>query len=165
MRTAVYPGSFDPITVGHIDIIDRLALHYDRLVVLVAHSLQKKDLYCFTVDERVELARKSLAQHSNVIVDKFSGLTVDYMRQNNIQVVVRGLRAVNDFEYEMSMASMNKKIAPEVETLLVFASPEYYYVSSRGIKEVAMNQGPLQGLVPQHVEVALRNKFSPVSSK
>ncbi len=154
---AVYPGSFDPITMGHVDIINRIARIYDEVIVLVAQSSQKHAL--FNVEERVDLIQRSLSHLKNVRVDIFSGLTTDYMKKVNSQVIVRGLRAVVDFEYEMTMANINKKIAPEVETLLVFASPEYYYISSRGVKELATNGGPLKGLVPEVVIEAMSEKL------
>lgn len=156
-RIAVYPGSFDPITNGHIDIINRISPLYDHVVILVAQSASKSSL--FSATERKELIEKSLAHISNVSVDFFEGLTVDYMKKNKASVIVRGLRAVVDFEYEMTMASMNKKLAPDIETMLVFARPEYYYISSRGIKEIALNRGDLDGLVPSVVESALKKKF------
>jgi pantetheine-phosphate adenylyltransferase len=157
-RIAVYPGSFDPITLGHVDIIDRISPLYDQVIVLIANSSQKNSL--FNVEERKKLVEMSLAHLKNIKVDIFDGLTVDYMRRNKAQVIVRGLRAVVDFEYEMTMASMNKKLAPEIETTLVFARPEYYYISSRGVKEVAVNHGSLKGLVNDLVEKALFAKYS-----
>lgn len=156
-RIAVYPGSFDPITVGHIDIMRRISPLYDQVIVLVAQSSSKSSM--FSAEERKHLIEKSLPDLTNVTVDIFEGLTVDYMRKAQATVVVRGLRAVVDFEYEMTMASMNKKLAPDVETMLVFARPEYYYISSRGIKEIAANRGSLEGLVPAHVESALKKKM------
>ena len=157
-RIAVYPGSFDPITLGHVDIIDRISPLYDQVIVLIANSSQKNSL--FNVEERKKLVEMSLAHLKNIKVDIFDGLTVDYMRRNKAQVIVRGLRAVVDFEYEMTMASMNKKLAPEIETTLVFARPEYYYISLRGVKEVAVNHGSLKGLVNDLVEKALFAKYS-----
>ena len=157
-KIAVYPGSFDPITMGHVDIINRIARQYDQVIVLVAQSAQKHSL--FTGEERKVLIERALAHLKNVKVDVFGGLTVEYMKKVNSQVIVRGLRAVVDFEYEMTMANMNRKIAPEIETLLVFASPEYYYVSSRGVKELAKNKGPLKDLVPDCVIEALENKVN-----
>ncbi|MEN0058086.1 MAG: pantetheine-phosphate adenylyltransferase [Bdellovibrio sp.] len=156
-RVAVYPGSFDPITMGHVDIINRIAPLYDQVVVLVAQSSQKQSL--FTAEERKALIEQALPAVKNVKVDIFDGLTTEYMRKNQAQVIVRGLRAVVDFEYEMTMANINKKIAPEIETLLVFASPEYYYISSRGVKELAMNGGALTDLVPPTVVKALEKKI------
>ncbi|KHD89753.1 MAG: phosphopantetheine adenylyltransferase [Bdellovibrio sp. ArHS] len=156
-KIAVYPGSFDPITMGHVDIINRIAAVYDQVIVLVAQSSQKSSM--FTAEERKDLIEKSLSHAKNVKVDIFGGLTVDYMKKAKAQIIVRGLRAVVDFEYEMTMANMNKKLAPEIETLLVFASPEYYYISSRGVKEVAANGGALKGLVPDVVIEALEKKI------
>lgn len=156
-KIAVYPGSFDPITMGHVDIINRIARQYDQVIVLVAQSAQKSSM--FTAEERKALIEKSLSHLSNVKVDIFEGLTVEYMKKAKSKVIVRGLRAVVDFEYEMTMANMNRKIAPEIETLLVFASPEYYYVSSRGVKELALNGGSLKDLVPECVIKALEEKI------
>lgn len=156
-RIAVYPGSFDPITNGHIDIINRISPHYDHVIILVAQSASKTSL--FTAEERKQLIESSLSHVKNISVDIFEGLTVDYMKKVNASVIVRGLRAVVDFEYEMTMASMNKKLAPDVETMLVFARPEYYYISSRGIKEIALNKGSLEGLVPDIVDSALKTKL------
>jgi pantetheine-phosphate adenylyltransferase len=157
INIAVYPGSFDPITMGHVDIISRLSPLYDEVIVLVAQSSQKQAM--FTVQERKRLIEQSLPHLTNVRVDIFAGLTVDYMKKENARVIVRGLRAVVDFEYEMTMANMNKKLAPDIETLLVFASPEHYYISSRGVKEVAANGGDLTGLVPNIVIGAMKDKL------
>ena len=157
MKKAVYPGSFDPITMGHVDIIERLTKIFDNVTVLVAHSSQK--VGTFSAQERKELIQKSLSHLKNVKVEIYEGLTTDYMRQVKAQVIVRGLRAVVDFEYEMTMASMNKKLAPDIETMLVFARPEYYYISSRGVKEVAQNGGSLKGLVPKNVVAPLKKKL------
>ena len=156
-KIAVYPGSFDPITMGHVDIIERLSKTFERVIVLVADSPQKTGL--FSAEERKKLIQETLKKIKNVEVDISAGLTVDYVKKAKAQVIVRGLRAVSDFEYEMTMANMNKKLAPEIETMMVFASPEYYYVSSRGVKEVAMNGGDLNGLVPEHVDKVLKKKF------
>lgn len=157
IKIAVYPGSFDPITMGHVDIINRIASLYDQVIVLVAQSAQKQSM--FTAEERKQLIEQSLSHLKTVKVDIFGGLTVDYMKTVNAQVIVRGLRAVVDFEYELTMANMNRKLAPEFETLLVFASPEYYYISSRGVKEVAINGGALKGLVPECVIEAMNKKI------
>jgi pantetheine-phosphate adenylyltransferase, bacterial len=157
-RVAVYPGSFDPITVGHVDIINRIAPLYDEVIILIANSPQKTSM--FTPEERKVLIEKSLSHLHNVKVDGFGGLTVEYMRKHKAQVIVRGLRAVSDFEYEMTMSSMNKKLSPEIETLLVFARPEYYFISSRGVKEVAINGGTLVGLVPDVVAEAMKKKLA-----
>lgn len=156
-KVAVYPGSFDPITSGHVDIINRISSLYVQVTVLIAQSSQKQSL--FSAQERKVLIEKSLSHLKNVSVEIFDGLTVEYMRKNKAQVIVRGLRAVVDFEYEMTMANMNKKLAPEIETLLVFASPEYYYISSRGVKELAANHASLKDLVPDVVAKALAEKY------
>lgn len=156
-KVAVYPGSFDPITLGHVDIIQRLSLVFDKVIVLVAKSSTKPGL--FDPQERKTLIQKTLKDFKNVEVDIFEGLTVNYLKQIKAQVIVRGLRAVVDFEYEMTMASMNKKLQPEIETMLMFAAPEYYYISSRGVKEVAENGGSLKGLVPELVIEPLVQKL------
>lgn len=146
-KIAVYPGSFDPITIGHLDIIERISKIFDSVIVLVAESDQKN--YLFTPQERVTFLKQALKSYSNVEVDIFKGLTVEYMRQKKAHVIVRGLRAVADFEYEGTLASMNRRLAPEIETFMIFSRPEYYFISSRGVKEVARNGGNLQGLVPE----------------
>lgn len=156
-KVAVYPGSFDPITLGHVDIIQRISHLYDETVVLISQSPNKSGL--FTPQERKELIEKSLSHLKNVRVDIHEGLTVDYMKQIKADVIVRGLRAVVDFEYELTMANMNKMLAPQIETLLVFADPKYYFISSRGVKEVAQHGGSLQGLVTGIVADALLKKM------
>ncbi|MCC7404344.1 MAG: pantetheine-phosphate adenylyltransferase [Bdellovibrionales bacterium] len=159
MVRAVYPGSFDPITFGHLDIIKRLLPLYDELIILVAQSDQKQ--YMFSADERAELIRQCLGKSNRVKVEAFSGLTVDYAKRANAQVIVRGLRAVADYEYEQAMANMNRQLAPNIETMIVFCRPEYNYVSSRLVKEVALNGGSLDDLVPAQVVKALKLKLKP----
>ena len=154
---AVYPGSFDPITMGHVDLINRMARLYDEVIVLVAASSQKNAL--FTEQERKVLIETTMGHLKNVRVDIFQGLTVEYMKKVNARVIVRGLRAVVDFEYEMTMANINKKLDPNIETMLVFASPEFYYISSRGVKELAINGGSLKDLVPEVVIEAMLKKL------
>lgn len=156
-RIAIYPGSFDPITMGHVDIIERVAKIFDRVIVLIALSDDKVSL--FSADSRKRLIEKSLKHLSNIEVDIHEGLTVDYARKKKATVLIRGLRAVVDFEYEVSMANMNFTLDPKIETLLVFARPEFYFLSSRSVKAVAKHQGKLQGLVPAPVEKALRESF------
>lgn len=160
-KRVVYPGSFDPITLGHVDIIERLCRTFDEVIILIAHSSQKKAL--FSIEERKELIHKSLVRTKNFKVDSFDGLTTDYMKKNNVSLIVRGLRAVVDYEYELTMANINRKIAPDVETLLVFASPEYYFISSRAVKELALNGGPLDGMVPAVVIQPLLKKLNSAS--
>jgi pantetheine-phosphate adenylyltransferase len=158
MRIAVYPGSFDPITVGHIDIIQRISGVFEKVIVLVAHSNQKK--YLFTPEERLKLVQASLPLGlSNIEVDIFEGLTVDYLKLKGARILVRGLRAVVDYEYELIMANMNRKLCPDVETMIVFSSPEFYYIASSTVKEVARYGGDINGLVPPPVVEPVLNKF------
>ena len=145
-KIAVYPGSFDPVTTGHLDIIGRISRIFDKVIILTAESTQKK--YLFTVHERAAFLKKALVEFKNVEVDLFSGLTVDYMRKMKAHVIVRGLRAVADFEYEGTLANMNFRLAPEIETFMIFSRPEYYFISSRAVKEVGRSNGNLKGLVP-----------------
>ena len=157
MALAIYPGSFDPITMGHLDIIRRIQPILGEMTVLISHHSKKQ--YLFSVEERKLLAEKALEGIPGVTVDVHEGLTVDYMRDVGARVIVRGLRAVSDYEYELVMANMNRKLAPQVETMIVFASPEFYYVSSNPVKEVAMNGGSVKDLVPTVVQKALQEKF------
>lgn len=158
MPLAIYPGSFDPITSGHLDIIRRIQPILGEITVLISRNSAKK--YLFTVEERKLLAEKALKGIPGVNVAIHEGLTVDYMKDVGARVIVRGLRAVSDYEYELVMANMNKKLAPRTETMIVFASPEYYYVSSNTVKEVAMNGGTVKDLVPPVVAKALKEKFA-----
>jgi len=153
---AIYPGSFDPLTNGHVDIIRRGARLFDRIVVAVLINLEKAPL--FTVPERVEIAREAFPGQPNVEVDTFDGLLVDYARKRGAGVIVKGLRAVSDFEFEMQMALMNRKLNPEVETVFMMPTQPYTYVSSRLVKEVVALGGSVHGLVPESVEKRLREK-------
>jgi pantetheine-phosphate adenylyltransferase len=161
IRKALYPGSFDPITNGHVDIIQRLVPLFDELTVLVANSSDKT--YLFSAEERLELAKKSLADLKTVKVAMHDGLTVDYAKTIGASVIVRGLRAVADFEYEMAMANMNKNLDPKIETLIVFADPKYSFVSSRLIKGVLRYKVDLKELVPAVVLKAIQKKLKGVS--
>lgn len=156
-RVAIYPGSFDPITMGHVDIIERVTKVFDKVIVLVASAPEKQGL--FSPTERKALIAESLSHVHNVEVDIHEGLTIDYAKKKNAAVLIRGLRAVVDFEYEVSMANMNFKLDPEIETMLVFARPEFYFLSSRSVKEVARHHGKLDGLVPPNVKAALIKTF------
>src|SRR5690349_20234345 len=153
---AIYPGSFDPLTNGHVDIIQRGSRLFDRIIVSVLVNLEKRPL--FTVHERVEIARGVFKGLSNVEVDTFDGLLVDYARSRRATVIVRGLRAVSDFEYEMQMALMNRRLNAEVETVFMMPAEPYTYVSSRLVKEVVALGGSVTGLVPSLVEDRLRDK-------
>jgi len=153
---AIYPGSFDPLTNGHVDIIHRGARLFDRIVIAVLINLEKAPL--FTVPERVEIARDAFKNRPNVEVDTFDGLLVDYARKKGARVIVRGLRAISDFEYEMQMALMNRRLNGEVETVFMMPAEPYTYVSSRLVKEVVALGGSVHGLVPDSVETRLREK-------
>ena len=153
---AIYPGSFDPLTNGHVDIIQRGAKLFDRIVVAIMLNVEKSPL--FTVAERVDIAREVFADNPKVEVDTFDGLLVDYARRKHAGVIVRGLRAISDFEYEMQMALMNRNLNPNVETVFMMPAEPYTYVSSRLVKEVAALGGTVTNLVPRLVEERLREK-------
>lgn len=156
MRIAVYPGSFDPLTNGHVDIIRRGARMFDRIIVAILLNAEKAPV--FTADERARLIREVFRDTPSVEADTFEGLLVDYMRHKQANVIVRGLRAVSDFEYEMQMALMNRHLSPDVETVFMMPAEQYTYVSSRLVKEVASLGGSVTGLVPQQVEQRLAEK-------
>ena len=153
---AIYPGSFDPLHNGHVDIIKRGARLFDRIVVAILLNIEKAPL--FTVPERVDIAREVFVEYPNVEVDTFDGLLVDYARRKRASVLVRGLRAISDFEYEMQMALMNRHLNPEVETVFMMPAEPYTYVSSRLVKEVVALGGSVNKLVPALVESRLREK-------
>ena len=157
--TAVCPGSFDPITMGHLDIVQRAAGHLDRLVVAVLDNPSKAATAMFTTSERIELIRACVEDLPNVEVDAFSGLLVDYCREQGITTVCKGLRGVTDFEYEVPMANMNRRIG-DVETLFMTTSPQFAYLSSSLVKEVARGGGVISGTVPQVVEEAMRRRLA-----
>ena len=157
MKTlAVYPGSFDPLTNGHVDIISRGVRLFDRIVVAILVNAEKNPL--FTMEERVEITRAVFRSEPNVEVDTFDGLLVDYLARRKAQVIVRGLRAVSDFEYEFQMALMNRELASSIETVFMMPDAKYSYISSRLIKEVFSLGGRVHGLVPELVETRLREK-------
>ena len=153
---AVYPGSFDPLTNGHVDIILRGARLFDRIVVAILVNAEKAPL--FSMQERVEIAREVFKDHRNVEVDTFGGLLVDYVEARKAQVIVRGLRAVSDFEFEFQMALMNRRLNDRIETIFMMPAEQYTYISSRLIKEVFALGGGVHGLVPDLVEQRLRQK-------
>jgi pantetheine-phosphate adenylyltransferase len=153
---AVYPGSFDPLTNGHVDIIERGARLFDRIIVAILVNAEKAPL--FSMAERVDIARKVFKDHANVEVDTFDGLLVDYVAKRHANVLVRGLRAVSDFEFEFQMALMNRRLNPTIETVFMMPAEQYSYISSRLIKEVFALGGRVHGLVPELVETRLREK-------
>jgi pantetheine-phosphate adenylyltransferase len=156
-RIAVYPGSFDPITNGHLDIILRGLKIFDQLIVAVAQNKNKKSL--FSIDERLELIREAVRDYPQVKVDYFTGLLVSYMTRQGARVVLRGLRAVSDFENEFQLAQMNRSLNPEMETLFMMTSVPYAYLSSSILKEVASMGGSLDSFAPPCVQAALASKF------
>ena len=156
-RTAVFPGSFDPITNGHVDIVERTLQLFDRVIVAVAFN-PHKDSALFTPGERVEMIEETMRDR-RVVADSFSGLLVDYVESVGARVIVRGLRAVADFEYEFQMALMNRHLKPEIETIFVMAGEAHFYTSSRLVKEVASLGGDIRGLVPRPALRRLRKKL------
>ena len=157
MRTAVYPGTFDPFHNGHLDIALRAAKLFDHLIVSVYEFPSKSTL--FAAEERLEMVRKSIAGLANVEAEIFSGLAVEYAKTRNACVLVRGLRAISDFEFESEIAHMNRKLEPDLEAIFLMTSLPYAYLRSSVVKEIAQLGGSLDGLVPQHVDRELRRKY------
>ena len=159
MTTAVYPGSFDPCTNGHLDIIKRASKMFDKLIVAVLDNPEKKTPL-FSVEERVEILKNITKDMDNIEVMSFSGLLVDFMKKQNSKVIVRGLRAVTDFEYEFQLALTNQKIGAGIETIFLSTTAEFMFLSSSTVKEVAKYGGDLSGMVTEEVAEKLRNRFS-----
>lgn len=155
---AVYPGSFDPITNGHIYIAERAAAIFDQVIVSVLVNERKNA--AFTVKERCEMAKESLNHIQNISIDSFNGLLVDYVRQVGASVIIRGLRAMSDFEYEFQMALMNRRLAPEIETFFIVTDPKYSYVSSSSVREIFHFGGSVEGVVPDYVLEKLREHYN-----
>ncbi len=157
MRRAIYPGSFDPITNGHLDVLQRAAGIFDQLIIAVARDNAKQSL--FSVDERVELIRNAAAEIPGIVVMPFQGLLVNFAREQKACALVRGLRAVSDFEFEFQLALMNRKLEPNLETLFLMPREEYTYISSRLVKEICRLGGHIEQFVPPNVAQALRVKL------
>jgi pantetheine-phosphate adenylyltransferase len=155
---ALYPGTFDPPTNGHIDIIQRSLAIFDRVVVAIAVNVRKQPL--FTTEERMQLIREAISPRKNLEVDAFTGLLVDYVRRRGARVVIRGLRAISDFEYEFQLAHMNRKLAPGVDTVFLPTTQENFYVSSSLVKEIASFGGDVTGVVTENVAKALKAKYA-----
>jgi pantetheine-phosphate adenylyltransferase len=163
-KVAIYPGSFDPITYGHIDIVERALEIFDKVIFAIANNIEKRSL--FTIEDRLKMARSIFKDTPNLIVDSFKGLLVDYVAKTNAKVILRGLRATSDFEYEFHMASMNRSLNTHLDTLFMMTNKDYFFVSSRTIKEVARLGGAVEGLVPDLIARRLKEKFRlPVAKK
>ena len=157
MRTAIYPGTFDPITNGHLDILERALKLFDKVIITIARNSAKNPL--FSEEERLAMIRESVKHLKGVEIDCFDGLLVDYGRQKKATAVVRGLRAISDFEYELQMALMNRRLRPDIETVFLMAGEAYSFISSRLVKQVIGLGGNISGLVPPLVEVRLRDRL------
>lgn len=156
-RIAVYAGTFDPITLGHIDVIKRALRIFNKIIVAITTNPRKVPL--FTLEERVKLARESLAGLDNVEVESFDGLLVDYMKKKGAKTILRGLREVSDFSYEFQQAIINRKLYSEVDTVFIMTSPKYFYINSTIVKELVKLGACIKGFVPENVEIALRKKL------
>lgn len=157
MRKAIYPGSFDPVTKGHLDIISRSHAIVDHLTVAVLENPRKQSQ--FTIEERLEMLRSCTSQYSRVEIDYFSGLLIEYVKRKGIYIIIKGLRAISDFEFEFQMALVNRKLNPDVETLFMMTNSKYSYLSSSIVKEVANFGGDIQKLVPPEVYDLIIEKF------
>ncbi|HKW26648.1 MAG TPA: pantetheine-phosphate adenylyltransferase [Terriglobales bacterium] len=160
---AIYPGSFDPLTNGHLDLIERGAKIFDELIVAILRNPEKEPL--FSLEERLEMIRAMTGERENVRVDSFDGLMVDYALKVGATAVLRGIRAISDYEYELQMALMNRKLEPRLETVFMMPAETYSYLSSRLVREVATLGGSVRGLVPELVEKKLRVKLAPAMAR
>ena len=155
---AVYPGSFDPITNGHIDVIHRCLKIVDKIIIAIS-SFQRKDFF-LTIEERTEIIRETFKNDDRIEIDKFDGLLVNYLKEKNINIIVRGLRAISDFEYEFQMALTNRKLNKNIETIFIMPGEEYFFISSTMVKEIAKLKGQISCFVPPAVEKKLKEKFN-----
>ncbi len=156
MTIAIYPGSFDPITKGHLDVLETGAKIFEKVIIVVAYNSSKKSF--LTVDERVNLIKESVKHLNNVEVDSFDGLTVDYAKKKNATILLRGLRAVSDFEYEMQLSQTNSALSQDIKTVFLITKPEYNFISSSTVKEIYLNNGDISKFVPEPVNIFLNNK-------
>jgi pantetheine-phosphate adenylyltransferase len=159
-RIAVCPGSYDPVTLGHVDVISRAAAMFDELIVGVVNASVRKSRSVFSAEERVGFIERATAHLPNVTVETFSTLVVDYARERGAKAIVKGLRAISDFEYELEMNQLNRKLAPDVESVYLMASPQYSFLSSSGVKEIATFGGDISDLVPEEVARRLKEAIA-----
>jgi pantetheine-phosphate adenylyltransferase len=159
-RTAICPGTYDPITNGHLDVIGRASEMFDLVIVAVVNMPWRKGSTLFTAEERVAFVRDATSGLANVTVETFSTLVVDFAHDRGAKAIVKGLRAISDFEYELEMNQLNRRQAPDVESVYLMASPKYSFIRSSGVKEVATFGGDIEGLVPDHVARALKERLS-----
>jgi len=162
LKIAVYPGSFDPVTNGHVDILERISPAFDKIIVAVVHNVYKKAL--FTLEERVELIKSATGHLDNIEVESFCGLLVDYLKEKEINIIVRGLRTSTDFEYESTMSMINKKLLPSANTIFVMADSNYICISSTGVKEAALLGGDVSSMVPGVVAAGLNEKLKEINA-
>jgi pantetheine-phosphate adenylyltransferase len=163
MAQALFPGSFDPVTYGHLDVIERATKVFESIEVAVAVNATKSPI--FTVEERLDMIRELVKPFPGVTVASFEGITVEYMRKRGVKALVRGIRTFSDFEYEAALANANRRLAPEIETVFIMSSTEYSFISSRMIRELAMLQGNLEAFVPADVAKVLRVKAAKLNGK
>lgn len=156
MKTAIYPGSFDPITNGHLDVLKTSAGIFDKVIIAVAKNSEKNAF--LTIDERIKLIKESTADIKNVEVDAFVGLTIEYARKKDAEILIRGLRAVSDFEYEMQLSQTNSALAPDIQTVFLITKPEYNFISSSTVREILQNNGDISKFVPAPVFRYLSNR-------
>jgi pantetheine-phosphate adenylyltransferase len=159
-RIAVCPGSYDPVTHGHVDVITRAALMFDELIVAVVNASMRKSHALFSADDRIEFIERATAHLANVRVEPFSNLVVEFARDRGAKAIVKGLRAISDFEYELEMNQLNRQLAPDVESVYLMASPQYSFLSSSGVKEIATFGGDVSDLVPEPVAERLKEALS-----
>ena len=157
-KVAVYPGSFDPITLGHVDIIQRALKIFDRLVILVLEN-SRKEAMLFSTKEKIEMIKISTKNMKNIEIDSFEGLLVDYLKKKKIDFVIRGMRALSDFDFEFQMAMVNKKLDPEMETVFIMTDKKYFYLNSSSVRELAKYGASISDMVPKEIEGMIKNKF------